>query len=329
MRRAAFADLLRRVQPVRLEADQRRIADHLPTRRARAGRQGRPVPEARRRSVSGGPRRQAGVGGRRLHDDQPVPERRVGRHPPAPGRQRVAQLVQLRPQLGEGRRRCLRRHGHAVRRRSDRSDHHGVAEGVPRSVHARRPRCPPSCASTSGIPRICSGSRPTSTAGTSSRTPSSSTPSKLAWSVAQAAPDRQVGHGTGPRRPRRCPDNDERPTPRAGPPMLDTARFEPYYTLFRAPGRRRLGVRAVPAVRAVLDRTTNARSSGVHDGVERARELREAHRLRRSQRQRPIGPLTVATRTSARSSPRSSRCSTRRAPRWCSAISSSCRSVTG
>ena len=62
-------------------------------------------------------------------DQYPYAQRAVtGQLPPG---SELEGNVQLRAQLGEGRGRRLRRHGHVLRRRSDRPAHPGLPEGVP------------------------------------------------------------------------------------------------------------------------------------------------------------------------------------------------------
>ncbi len=53
-------------------------------------------------------------------------------------RQRAEHQLQLRAQLGEGHRRCLRGHGEDVRDRSRRSDHPGLPQRLPEAVHRHR-----------------------------------------------------------------------------------------------------------------------------------------------------------------------------------------------
>ncbi len=101
------------------------IADPLRPRPPRARREGRAVPDARRACVPGCRRGQGRLDRRRLHDVEPVPVRgfaharvRDGRldHAAVGGRRgAAAQGRQLHPQLGQGDRRRVRRHGHAVR----------------------------------------------------------------------------------------------------------------------------------------------------------------------------------------------------------------------
>ena len=147
------------------------------------------------------------------------------------------------------------------------------------------------CASTCATPRTCSGCRPTSTPSTSSSR-SDFFEREGAWSVAQAPSidPRETDHATTPGRPRR---------PTSRPPTelaseSSTSRFIPYYTMFADPSGGGLDrVRAAAAVRAVLARRRAHRAAGLHDGVERSRHLRPAHRLRRRRSARR-GPRAVS-----------------------------------
>ena len=100
-------------------------------------------------------------------------------------RQRAEQDLQLRPQLGEGGGRRLRRHGHDVRDRPERPDHPGLRGGVPQAVHRDRQDAGPILRTTCATRRTCSGCRPTCGAATTSTIRSPSTSQTNGWSMAQ------------------------------------------------------------------------------------------------------------------------------------------------
>ena len=122
---AAVRPELPRAEPAAVRRHHRRqpAAEH--PRAARARAEGRAVPRARHRPLSGGGRRADRLDRRRLHDEQRLPvlaaHQLRRRHDRQPGRRgRSAAAGQLRPQLGEGDRRRLRRDGDAVRVRRPR-----------------------------------------------------------------------------------------------------------------------------------------------------------------------------------------------------------------
>ena len=90
-----------------------------------------PVPRLRRRSLSRHHERGAGVGDRRLHHELALPVLRERRQRRAGARQRPAPHLQLRPQLGEGHRRRLRRHGDLLHRRLHRPGDQRLGQGLP------------------------------------------------------------------------------------------------------------------------------------------------------------------------------------------------------
>ena len=128
------------LQRRRLGGDRLRLADAVGAQRPRPGREAGAVPVVRRRPVSGRDRRHRAVGGRRLHVDEPVPLCRGGRrrHRPEHG-QRHPPRRQLRAQQRQGRRRRLRRVGHACTS-STTTDPivQAWSVGVPEPVHVRR-----------------------------------------------------------------------------------------------------------------------------------------------------------------------------------------------
>ena len=120
-----------------------RVQDHLRPDPAGAGAEGRPVAEGRRRPVPGGGRRSDRVDRRRLHHVELLPLQPAGRPQRGhlglpdhgPGHQRggpARHQRQLHPQLGQGRRRRLRRQRQAVRLGRDRPGAADLGEGVPR-----------------------------------------------------------------------------------------------------------------------------------------------------------------------------------------------------
>ncbi len=86
---------------------------------------------------------------------------------------------QLHAQLGQGRRRRVRRHGHALRVGRDGPDPQGVGEGVPRLGAAEVDDPARRCWRTCATPRTCSRCSATSCRATTSPTPSRSTAAGL------------------------------------------------------------------------------------------------------------------------------------------------------
>ena len=132
----------------------------------------------------------------------------AGRQLRAARRQRARRRVQLRPQLGQGRHRRLRRHDEVLRDRHQRPDHQGLQPKAfpslftPSVGDARR-----AAPTTSATPRTCSGCRPTCTAATTSPNPNDFYNQADAWNVAQnpAAGRRDADEHAGQRPDRgRC-----------------------------------------------------------------------------------------------------------------------------
>ena len=170
------------------------------------------------------------MGDRRLHLDVALPVRAADRQHPTQRADGTASRFELRAQQRQGGGRRLHRRRHVLRRRRHRPDRARLAVGVRRPVHAARRDAGRSCASTCGIPRTCSACRPSSTPSTRSTPPSSS---------------RATARGRSRRR-RRSTVRTPRPAPTAAPPVAEdeaagefatesnTARFTPYYTMFRS-----------------------------------------------------------------------------------------------
>ncbi len=124
-----------------LRRHQRQLQDPVRAQPARQGAEGRALPHPRRQPVPGDRRRAHPVDRRRLHDLQrlPVlaerkPRRHDARHLHGPSRDRPAaeRQGQLHPQLGEGHRRRLRRHGQALRLGQQRPGAQDVEQRLPR-----------------------------------------------------------------------------------------------------------------------------------------------------------------------------------------------------
>ena len=132
VRRAAFALRFGSLDPLisgQIDSDTKLLME----RDIRSpGHQAGAVPAVRRRSVPRGARRPHRVDHGRLHHLRPVSVRPVARRWGG-----VVVVVQLRAQLGEGHRRCLRGHGQLLRVRPEGPDHQGLRGGVPRPLHRR------------------------------------------------------------------------------------------------------------------------------------------------------------------------------------------------
>ena len=109
---------VQRAQHRAVQPGQRELQDPLRPGAARAGAEGRAVADRRRRLLPGGGRRPGQVDPRRLHHDRPLPEQReglvavhdVGRAQPQHDVRHAAhRRDQLHAQLGQGRRRRVRR----------------------------------------------------------------------------------------------------------------------------------------------------------------------------------------------------------------------------
>ena len=117
------------------------LEDPVQPRPAGQGGQGCAVPDHRHHGLPGRRGRADRLDRRRLHHGHQLPVRAgghaVGRDEQLARRPRCGRTGQdpgvLHPELGEGDRRRLRRHGHAVRRRRGRPGAAGVGAGVPRS----------------------------------------------------------------------------------------------------------------------------------------------------------------------------------------------------
>ena len=188
---------------------------------------------------------------------------------------------------------------HVLRHRRRRPDHPGVGERRSATCSRRATRCRPSCASTCATPRTCSACRPTSTRSTSS-TRSSFFERDGAWSVAQApsVDPREPTSAGGAVADRRPTTSRRRPT---SPPSR--RRAGSCRTTRCSPTRRRGGDEFVllrPFVPFSPQRPAH-RAAGVHDGVERPRHLRPAHRVRRRPAPCPTArapsPTTIDSRT--------------------------------
>ena len=223
LRTAAFAAALRRLQPADLELHHRRVEDPLRPRHQASGC--RPSP----RSSTSTPTRTrwsstAGSSG------SSTPTRRPNRYPYAQRAetgtlargQRPRARLQLRAQLGEGRRRRLRRHGQVLRDRPDDPIIEAYRKAFPELFTDDR-RCPRPDATTSATRRTCSGCRPPCGAATTSRTRGASTPGQRRWDVAQ---DPGTASPAGHERHQR--------QGRAGP--TPTHRIDPYYLFTELPG---------------------------------------------------------------------------------------------
>ena len=122
-RRVAFALRFGEINPLISNLITRRVADPLRPRRQRAGAAARPVPRLRHRPLS---RRHRGqlewiIDAYTTTDQYPYAQRVDTAQ--LPTGQRPRGPVQLRAQLGEGRRRRLRRRRHLLRRRPEGSAH--------------------------------------------------------------------------------------------------------------------------------------------------------------------------------------------------------------
>ena len=166
-------------------------------------------------------------------------------------RQRARPQLQLRAELGEGRRRRLRRHRRLLRDAGRRPDHRGLPRRLPRAVHGLRGDARGPAGRTSATRRTCSGCRPTSWA---------------RYHVDRAEQllrgQRLLGRRPRPRHrraPARAPasTNDRRATTVATPRRA----HRPVLPVHQAPRRRRARVHPPAAVRADVRATTTASCS--------------------------------------------------------------------
>ena len=112
-----------------------------------------------------------------------------------------------------------------------------------------------------------------------------------AWSVAQAP-------AVAPREAVAAETVQQATSEEEDEPALATetsnVRFVPYYTMFG--GRAGAGLRVDAAVRAVLARRPAARAAGVHDGVERRRDVRRSDGVPRRRGRRRIARRSAGDR---------------------------------
>ena len=152
---------LRRLQPADLELHHRRLEDPLrPRRRATGSQTLAPFLAVRHttRTRSWSTARVKWIIDAYTTTDR-YPYAQTADTGGLPGRQRPRRPLQLRAQLGEGRGRRLRRHGHVLRDRRRGPDHPGLRRGLPGPVHRRRRDARRRSSSTSATPRTCSGCR--------------------------------------------------------------------------------------------------------------------------------------------------------------------------
>ena len=208
---------------------------------------------------------------------------RIGNEVQLTRRQRPRPRRQLRPQQRQGGRRRLRRLGHVLRQRRRRPDHQGLAGRVRRPLHARSRRCRRELREHLRYPEDLFRVQ-TDVYSKYQLEPDRFFERQGAWSVAQAPSIDPPRTGRDRRRRRRARTRRRRRRTLAS--EAATSRFTPYYTMFRERRRHRRGLRHPATVRAVLERRPAHRAAGVHDGVERPRQLRAADRVRRA---RPAG----------------------------------------
>ncbi len=262
---------LRRHQPAHLGAGRRQHEGSLRPRHQGPSEEARPVPRLRRRPVPGRQRRPRHVGSRRVHDDQPLPVLAEGVGPERHGSE---PQLQLRPQLGEGDRRRIRRHREVLRDRPEGPVDPVVPVRRSRTCSPTSTRCPRTCRRTCAIPRTCSGCSRTCTRGTTSPRAGAST---------RAAPSGS-SHRTRARAgspPRSC--RRRRPQPTHGNPSGRDVDRRPHAALLpvhQPAGRAGAELHHPPAVRARLGRQQADAARVVHDGELRSEELRRAEGVR-------------------------------------------------
>ena len=186
-----------------------------------------------------------------------------------PAGQRARPPLQLRAQLGEGRRRRLRRRRHVLHRRPAGPDRARVVEGVPEAVHRHR-SIPAELQTHFRYPDDIFRVQTETWGRYHIEDPGDFYQRSDAWNVAQNPPKEQESRTATP------------VATVVGSTLASTRerRVPPYYTLMVQPGTNNLAVRVGAIVRAVLRQRSAQDVVGVHDRVERPGRLREAARLR-------------------------------------------------
>ena len=215
-----------------------------------------------------GRRRQARVDHRRLHDHRPVPLRAAGRHGAASAGQRSRGPVQLRAQLGEGDGRRLRRLGHLLRRRSDRSAHPVLPEGVP-ELFTDGSKISDALRAHLRYPEDLFRVQTTMWGRYHIEDASEFYSQSDAWSVAQ-----DPGTVAGVVNQTQTTDSQGRIS------QSREQRIDPYYLLMQLPGEKQVSYVLLTSVRAVLRQRQPQGARRVHDRVERSERLRAAEGLR-------------------------------------------------